>query len=76
MAGGSMSTDTLEGGAISYEMVERIRESRDALSREQLVPIPGMASYFVSASNGEKQGYGYAFNVPVDGTTYYIYIKQ
>ncbi len=71
-----MSTDILEGGAISNEMVERIRESRDALSRESVVAIQGMASYFVSATNGEKEGFDYAFNVPVDGATYYIYIKQ
>ena len=71
-----MSDIAVEGGAISNEMVERIRESRDALTRERLVPITGMASYFVSASNGQIEGYGYAFNVPVDGATYYVYIKQ
>ena len=70
-----MSTD-IEGGAISREMVDRIREARDRLTRERIVPIEGMASYFVSANNGQIEGYGYAFNVPVDGTTYYIYIKQ
>ncbi len=72
-----MSLDLeLEGGAVSGEMVSRIRESRDKLAQERLVSIEGMASYFVSGSNGEIDGYAFAFTVPVDGTTYYIYLKQ